>query len=75
MAFFQGYESSPFKASLKNRAHRHHGTKHMKELHLFQPFLDFLTLVEEFFHLPSLVIDLEPSILIQSPTLKPLFIP
>jgi hypothetical protein len=74
MAFFQGYESSPFKTSQRNGAHQHHSTKHV-ELHLFQPFLDFLTLVEEIFHLPSFVLDLEPSILIQNPTFKPLFIP
>jgi hypothetical protein len=74
MAFFQRYESSPFKASQKNGAHRHHGTKHMKESDIFQPLLEFFTFVEEFFHLPSLVLDLEPSILIQNPTLKPLFL-
>jgi hypothetical protein len=39
----------------------------------FQPLLDFLAHVEEFFHPPFLVITLKPSILMHNPTLKPLF--
>jgi len=45
-----------------------------KDSHFFQSSLDFLAHVEDFFHPPSLVITLEPSILIHNPTLKPLFL-
>ncbi len=45
----------------------------MKKSCLSQPLLDFLALIEEFFHPPSLVHDLKPFVLIQNPTLKLLF--
>ncbi len=47
--------------------------KNMKDSHIFQSLLDFLSLVEKFFHLPFSVFDLEPFVLIHNPTLKPLF--
>ncbi len=56
-----------------NRAHQHQQKKHMKDSHLPQPLLDFITPIGEFFHPPFLILDLESFILIQHPTLKPLF--
>jgi len=54
IAFFQCYESSPFKASTKEwGSSTSIKKKHMKDLSLLQQLLDFIALVEEFFHPPS----------------------
>jgi hypothetical protein len=55
MAFFQCHESSPFKAFTKEWGSSTSTKNKMKDSHLLQPLLDFLTFVEEFFHPPSLV--------------------
>jgi hypothetical protein len=70
MAFIQCCKSSPFKASIKEWGSLTSTKKKLKYSPIFQPLLDFFTHVEEFFHLSSLVFDLEPYVLI---ILKPMF--
>jgi hypothetical protein len=73
MAFFKCCEFSPFKPSTKEWG-LSTSIEKKNDSHFFQSSLDFLAHVEDFFHPPSLVITLEPSILIHNPTLKPLFL-
>jgi hypothetical protein len=47
--------------------------KKMKDSHLPQPLLDFLTPTEDFFYPPFFIFYLKSLILIQNLTLKPLF--
>ncbi len=49
----------------KNGVDQHQQKKHMKDSHLPQPLLDFLAPIDELFHLPFLVLDLNTYVLIQ----------
>jgi hypothetical protein len=73
MAFSQCCEFTPLKDFTKKWGFSTSIKKNMKDLGFFQPLLNFLAFVKEFFHLPSLVLDLELFVLTQNLTLKLLF--